>query len=156
MTQETYGAGATSVGGGSSTASTSSTSSHTDDRPSIGAILGDVSKDLSTLVRQEIELAKAEAKESASKAGKGAGMLGGAGVAGHFAVLFASIALWWGLGNATGRGWSALIVMLLWAVIAGVLALVGKKLAQVKGLDRTTETVKKIPPALKGHEEENR
>lgn len=154
MTQETYGTGATSVGG------TSTQSTHTrsaDDRPSIGEILGDVSKDLSTLVRQEIELAKAEAKESATKAGKGAGMLGGAGVAGHFAVLFASIALWWGLGNATGRGWSALIVMLLWAIIAGVLALVGKKqLAQVRGLDRTTETVKKIPPALKGHEEENR
>jgi hypothetical protein len=127
-----------------------------DARPSLGGLLGDVSKDLSDLVRQEIELAKAEAKQSASRAGKGAGLFGGAGVAGHFVLLFLSIAAWWALGNSTGRGWAALIVAAVWAVVAGVLALVGKKqLSSIRGLDRTAESVKKIPPALKGHEEEN-
>jgi Putative Actinobacterial Holin-X, holin superfamily III len=126
-------------------------------RPSIGELLGDVSKDLSELMRQELALAKAEATQSATRAGKGAGLLGGAGLAGYFVLLFLSVALWWGLGNHTGRGWSALIVAGIWAVITAVLALVGKQqLASVRGLDRTTETVKKMPPAMKGHEEENR
>lgn len=127
---------------------------HDESRPSIGELLGDVSRDLSQLMRQEVELAKAEARESATRAGKGAGLLAGAGTAAHMALVFASVALWWGLGNATGRGWSALIVMAIWAVVAAVLALVGKKqLAAVRGLDRTASTVKEIPPALKPHEE---
>lgn len=128
-----------------------------DGRPSIGELLGDVSRDLSELVRQELELAKAEARESATKAGKGASMLAGAATAGHFVLLFLSIAAWWAIGNATGRGWSALIVTAVWAVIAAVLALMGRKeLKTIRGLDRTAETVKKIPPAVKGHEEQNR
>jgi hypothetical protein len=126
-------------------------------RPSIGALLGDVSKDISDLMRQELALAKAEATQSATRAGKGAGMLAGAGVAGHFVLLFLSIALWWALGNAIGRSWSALVVAVLWAIVAGVLALMGKKeMKSVRGLDRTADSVKKIPPALKGHEEVNR
>jgi hypothetical protein len=131
--------------------------SEPDTRPSVGELLGDVSRDLSELVRQEIELAKAEAKETATRAGKGAGMLAGAGTAAHLGLVFLSVALWWGIGNATGRGWSAIIVAVLWLIIGGVLALVGKKqLSTVRGLDRTTETVKKIPPALKPDEENAR
>jgi len=126
------------------------------ERPFIGGLLGEVSKDLSDLVRQEIALAKAEATESATRVGKGAGLLGGAGVAGHFVLLFLSIALWWGIGNSTGRGWAALILAAIWAVVTIVLAMVGRgQLKTARGLDRTTETVKKIPTALKGHEEEN-
>ncbi len=128
----------------------------TQERPSIGGLLGEVSKDLSDLVRQEIALAKAEATESATRVGKGAGLLGGAGVAGHFVLLFLSIALWWGIGNSTGRGWSALILAGVWAVVTGVLAIVGRgQIKSARGLDRTADTVKKIPTALKGHEEEN-
>ena len=123
-------------------------------RPSLGDLLGDVSKDLSQLVRQEVELAKAEAKQSATRAGKGAGMLVGAAEAGRLALVFLSVAVWWGLGNAIGRGWSALVVMLVWAVVAAVLGLMGKKeVSSVSGLPRTAETVKEIPPALKPHEE---
>jgi hypothetical protein len=126
------------------------------ERPSIGGLLGEVSKDLSDLVRQEIALAKAEATESATRVGKGAGLLGGAGVAGHFVLLFLSIALWWGIGNSTGRGWAALILAAIWAVVTSVLALVGRgQIKSARGLDRTADTVKKIPTALKGHEEEN-
>ncbi len=120
---------------------------------SLGELLSQVAGDLSTLVRQEIELAKAELKESASRAGKGAGMFGGAGVAGHFALLFLSLALMWGLGELIGLGWASLILAVIYGVVALILALQGKKqIDQVKGLPRTTETVKKIPEALKPEE----
>ena len=120
----------------------------------VGELFADISRDLSTLIRQETELAKAEMRESATKAGKGAGMLGGAGVAGHFVLLFLSIALWWGLGNQIGRGWSALVVAVIWAVIAAVLLSIGRReLKQVKGIPQTTQTAREIPDALKGNEE---
>jgi hypothetical protein len=119
---------------------------------SIGALVSDISQDLTTLVRQEVELAKAEARESATRAGKGAGLLAGAGVAGQLALVFLSVALWWALGEQIGRGWSGLVVALVWAVIAGVLAMVGRgQLKRAPGLPRTTDTVKDIPEALKGH-----
>lgn len=136
---------------------TGSTPAPTHEPRPLGELIGEITEDLSTLVRQEIELAKAEAKEAAAKAGKGAGMFAGSGVAGHFVLLFLSIALWWGLGNVTGHAWSALIVAVIWAVIAVVLIMVGRKEFQsIRGLKRTAETVQKIPNAVKGHEEENR
>jgi hypothetical protein len=124
------------------------------DRESVGELLSDITTDLSTLLRQEVELAKAEMKQSASRAGKGAGMLAGAGVAGHFVLLFVSVAAWWGIGDSTGHGWSALIVALIWAVIAAVLSVIGRdRLKTVQGMPRTTETVKRIPSAVAGNED---
>ena len=121
---------------------------------SVGQLLGEISGDLSTLMRQEVELAKSEIRQSVSKASKGSGMLAGAAVGGHMVLLFLSIALWWGLGNAIGRGWSALVVAVVWAIIAAVLALMGKsQLKSVQGLPKTTDTAKKIPDALKGNED---
>ena len=93
---------------------------HTDSSPppvgdrSLGDLISEITQDLSTLVRQELELAKAELAQTASRTGKGAGMLGGAAVAGYFVLLFVSIALWWAIGSATGLGWSAVIVAVLW------------------------------------------
>jgi putative superfamily III holin-X len=124
---------------------------------SIGELLGDVARDLSTLLRQEVELAKAEVRESGTRAGKGVGLLAGAGVGGFLAVLFVSISLWWGLGYLVGNAWSGLIVAVLWGIVAAVLVQAGRKeLARVKGLPRTADTVSKIPNAVKGNEEENR
>jgi phage-related minor tail protein len=122
---------------------------------SVGELLGEISGDISTLMRQEVELAKTEIKDSVSKAGKGAGMLGGAAVAGHMVLLFLSVALWWALGTTSlGLGWSGLIVAVIWAIIAGVLAVVGRsQLKAVNGVPRTAETAKKIPDALKGNED---
>lgn len=123
---------------------------------SVGELLGEVTRDLSTLMRQEIALAKAEVSESAKRAGTGAGMLAGAGVAGHMVLLFLSIALWWALGSAIGRGWSAVVVAVVWAVVAAVLALRGRtQLREVEGLPETADSVRKIPHALQGHEEKN-
>jgi hypothetical protein len=122
---------------------------------SLGQLLGEVSKDISTLFRQEVELAKAELSESAKKAGKGAGMFGGAGVAGFFALMFLSIALWWGLGFLTGLVWSAIIVAVIWGIVAAVLAMRGKKeVEEINGAPKTAETLKKVPEAFKPSEDQ--
>jgi hypothetical protein len=136
--------GASAVGGGNGA----------DDKAantSLGTLLGEVLKDMSTLFRQEVALAKAEITDSGKKAGKGAGLFGGAGVAGHFVLLFLSIALWWGLGDLIGSGgWSAVIVAVLWAIVALILALQGKKEFQkIKGAPQTAETIKEIPETFK-------
>ena len=121
---------------------------------SVGELLSEVSRDISTLMRQEVDLAKAELKESASRAGKGAGLFGGAGVAGTLALVFVSVALWWALGYLMGNAWSALIVAVIWGVVALVLALVGKReIESVSGMPKTVDTLKEIPETLKRNEE---
>ncbi len=121
---------------------------------SLGELISEVTTDLSTLMRQEVELAKAELQQSAKRAGRGAGMLTGSAIAGYFTLLFLSIALWWALGSAIGLGWSAVVVAVIWAIAAAILAAAGRSaLKSVRGLPRTTDTVKKIPDALKGNED---
>ena len=116
----------------------------------LGEILSEVSRDLSTLIRQEVELAKAEVTDSAKKAGKGAGFLGGAAVAGYFALLFVSICVWWALGYLIGNAWSALIIAVVYGIVAAILALRGRaKLQEIEGAPQTAATVKEIPPTLK-------
>jgi predicted lipid-binding transport protein (Tim44 family) len=125
-----------------------------EERRSLGQVLGDVSADLSTLVRQELTLAKAEASQSASRAGKGIGMFAGAAVAGLLLLIFLSASIMWGLGQFIGNQWSALIVAVIWAIIAAILASMGRKeMKNVTGVPRTTDTVKKIPSAVAGNEE---
>jgi len=118
---------------------------------SIGSLIGDISSDFSTLMRQEVALAKAEVKDSATKAGKGAGMLAGAGYAGHMVALFLSIALWWALSHLVGHSWSALIVAILWGIIGAVAFTMGKKKFQQVNPkpERTVETLQQVPGALK-------
>lgn len=119
------------------------------ERSSLGALFNDLTQNVSLLVRQEIELAKTELKESASSAGKGAGMYAGAGVAGHFVLLFLSVAAFFGLSLWIGYGFSALVVAALWTVIGLVLASAAKKkMQEIKGLPNTAETVKRIPSAF--------
>ena len=121
---------------------------------SLGDLLGEVTRDLSTLIRQELALAKAELKESAGKAAKGAGMLGGAVYGAGMAVLFLSIALWWALSTLIGGGWAGVVVAVLWAVIALILYTVGRgELKKVEGAPQTVETLKEIPETLRRNEE---
>jgi hypothetical protein len=119
---------------------------------SLGQLVGDVTRDLSTLMRQELALARAELKQEASKAAKGAGAFGGAGFAGYMAVLFLSIALWWALSYLVGLGWAALIVAVIWGIVAAVLAAVGRRrFREVNPTpERTVDTLSTIPDALKG------
>lgn len=122
---------------------------------SLGELFSEVTKDFSTLMRQELELAKAEAAESAKKAGKGAGLFGGAGYAGIMAVLFLSLALMWGLGYLFDNvAWAAVVVAVIWGIIAAVLFVVGRReMKQVRGLPKTVDSVKRIPETLKTKEE---
>jgi hypothetical protein len=121
---------------------------------SLGDLLAEVSRDISTLMRQEVELAKAELRQSATRAGKGAGMFGGAGVAGVMALLFLSITVWWALGYLIGNAWSALVVAVIWAIVAAIMASRGKKeIDEIKGMPRTADTLKEIPDTLKRNEE---
>jgi hypothetical protein len=99
------------------------------DRP-IGDLLKQLSEQTTTLVRQELELAKAEVSEKGKKAGQGAGMFGGAGASallGLGAITAAAITL---LDNAMSTPLAALIVGLVWFAIAGVLALQGRNKVQ--------------------------
>lgn len=119
---------------------------------SVGELLGNVSQDLSTLMRQELALAKAELRTEAVKAGKGAGMLGAAGFGGYMVVLFASFALWWALANAMDTGLAALIVAVVWAIVTAVLYSAGRrKLREMNPKpERTVDTLKQVPDAIKG------
>ena len=128
-----------------------------EDGRSLGEVMGDLTRNVSTLLQQEMALAKAELRQSGSRAGKGIGLFAGAAVAGVLFLVFLSVSAWWGLGQFIGNEWSALIVAAVWVIVAIILALAGKKeLERVRGLPQTTETLGKVPNALKGHEEENR
>jgi nitrate/nitrite transporter NarK len=116
-----------------------------------GQLASEVAKDLSTLVRQEIALAKAELQQEAKTAGTAAGAFGGAGFAGYFVLLFASLAAMWGLDALMPLGWAALIVAAVWGIVAAVLAVLGRK--KLKAFhpkpERTVETVKEDVQWLK-------
>ena len=95
------------------------------DRP-IGELVKDLSQQTSTLVRKEIELARVEVTEKGKVAGKGAGLLAGAAVAGLLALGALTTGLIALLDKAMATWVAALIVMVLWAVIAAVLAKAGQ------------------------------
>jgi hypothetical protein len=111
---------------------------------SVGQLLSVITADLQTLFRQEVELAKAEVREEATKAGKAAGMYGGAGFAGYMVLLFLSLAAVLGLSNVMDGGWAALIVTAVWAVVAAVLYQRGRTEMRTVSPkpERTVETMK--------------
>ncbi|KAF4406632.1 hypothetical protein CRI70_05840 [Streptomyces sp. Ru87] len=94
--------------------------------PSVGELVAKVTADLRKLIGQEVELAKTEVRTEASRAGKAAGMFGGAGFAGYMVALFLSLAAVFGLANLMDPGWAALIVTAVWALIGGVMFLMGR------------------------------
>lgn len=95
-----------------------------DDR-SLGDLFSELSRQTSTLVRQEIALAKAEMSQKASQAGKDAGMIGAGGAiayAGFLAIVAAAVLL---LGKAIDWWLAALIVGVLVAIVGGILIKMG-------------------------------
>jgi uncharacterized membrane protein YqjE len=99
------------------------------DRPT-AELVKQLSEQASTLVRQELELAKVELGEKAKRAGIGGGMLGGAGLLGFYAVGALTACFILAL-TLVVTGWlAALIVTAVYAAIAGVLALIGKSKVQ--------------------------
>jgi uncharacterized membrane protein YqjE len=110
---------------------------------SLGDLLGRLTTDFSQLVSTQVELAKVELKEDVAKAGKGAGMYGGAAVTGLLAVLLLSFAAAWGLAEVMPAGVAFLIIGLVWAVVAAVLFLSGRShMSDLSPLSDTQATVK--------------
>ncbi|MCC8249262.1 phage holin family protein [Saccharothrix luteola] len=115
-----------------------------EDEPSLGQLVGELTEDLSRLMRQELELAKAEIRQEAGKAGKAAGMLGAAGFAGYMTAVLLSLALAFGLATFMGLGWATLVVAVLWGIAGFALFSTGRsRLRQVNPKpERTIETLK--------------
>jgi uncharacterized membrane protein YqjE len=110
---------------------------------SLGELFHDLTSDMGLLFRKEVELAKVEARDEIRRTGKAAGMFGGAGLGGWMAVLFLSLALAWLLDQAMNRALAFAIVGVLWGVVAMVLlSSAKKKMAAVRPLPETTETIK--------------
>ena len=99
------------------------------DRP-VGELLKQLSEETTTLVKQEIDLAKAEMSEKGKQAGMGVGMFGGAGVSGLLALIFLSLAAVAALDTGMPTWLAALIVGVVWTAAAAVLALTGKNRVQ--------------------------
>src|SRR3954451_17718375 len=97
----------------------------TDDR-STGDLLKQLSEQTSALVRQELELAKAEMAEKGKQAGLGAGMFGGAGLFGLLSLIALTACFIVALDHAVSDWLAALIVAAVYAAVAGVFALIGR------------------------------
>lgn len=130
-------------GRGDTDLSIGATPGATDDR-SLGELFGDVTRDMGTLVRQEIELAKVEIKEEVSRAGRAGGMLGGTAIAALMALLLLSFAAAWGLSELVPEGVAFLIVGLAYAAVAAVLYTKGRaELQNVNPVpEQTIDTLK--------------
>jgi uncharacterized membrane protein YqjE len=110
---------------------------------SLGELMSSLTEDFSALVTTHVELAKVEIKEEVAKAGKGAGLIGGGALAALLALVMLSFAAAWGLSEIVPEGVAFLIVGLVWAAIAGVMAVIGRqRLAQTKGPEQTVQEVK--------------
>jgi hypothetical protein len=122
----------------------STTTNHAATDRSLGELVSEATRELSTLFRTEVELAKLELRHEVSKAGKGAGLLGAAGVLAWFAVALLSAAIAFGLVELGLSAWQAtLAVGIGYAVGAVILALLGKRrFATVQPPHRTIETLR--------------
>lgn len=123
-----------------------------DTDPTIGALVIDASRDISTLISKEIELAKSELKVSFKHGGTGIGLFAAAGFLGLLAIIMLSVAFVYFI-HMTGLdlAWCFLIVFGVYLLIAGLLAFIGiKQVKQVKGPERAISQGKEIPAALRG------
>jgi hypothetical protein len=115
------------------------------DGQSLGELVATATRDLSLLVHKEVELAKTEIAEEVKRAGIGAGLLGGAGFIGLFALVFLSVAGALGISEGADLPFWAGFVCIGggYAGLAGILAMAGVgKVVKVKGPARTIRTVK--------------
>jgi len=109
----------------------------------LGELFGEMTQNVTTLLRKEIELAKLEAREEVSRVGRGAGMFAGAGLAAWLTLLFLSLGLAWLLDQAMNTALAFVIVGVVWGVVGAVLALRGKsEMKNVKPLPETVATLK--------------
>lgn len=118
---------------------------------SVKDLLSEASSQFSELMRKEVELAKTELKEQASKAGKAVAMFAGMGLVGFMAFLLASFAAAWGLAEGVPTGLAFLAVALLYAAIGGLLFVQGRKrLKEVEAPKATIQTIKEDIQVARG------
>jgi uncharacterized membrane protein YqjE len=122
--------------------------------PTLGKLVMDAQRDISTLISKEIQLAKTELKISVKHGGVGLGLFAGAAFLWLLGIIMLSVSIAYFIhwnGEGLDLHWAFLIVFLLYVLVAGVLALVGvKQVKQVKAPERAIEQGRQIPQALKG------
>lgn len=125
-----------------------------DTDPTIGRLVTDASRDISSLISQEIALAKSELKVSIKTGGLGIGLFAAAGFVGVLAIIMLSVAfaylIHWN-GSGLSLHWAFLIVFAFYLLVAGLLAFLGiRTVKQVRGPEKAMRQGKEIPRALKG------
>ncbi|MCW2772720.1 MAG: hypothetical protein JWN91_1046 [Nocardioides sp.] len=125
-----------------------------DTDPTIGRLVHDASRDISTLIQKEIQLAKSELKVSVTAGGIGVGLFAAAGFLVVLAVIMLSVAIAYFInwnGDGLALHWAFLIVFGFYLLLAGLLVFVGiRKVKQVRAPERAIEQGREIPKALKG------
>ena len=125
-----------------------------DDDPTLGKLVIDAQRDISSLISKEIELAKSELKVSVKHGGVGIGLFAGAAFLGLLAIIMLSVSIAYFIhwnGSGLDLHWAFLIVFGLYVLIAALLAFIGiKQVKQVKAPERAIEQGRQIPQALKG------
>jgi Putative Actinobacterial Holin-X, holin superfamily III len=124
------------------------------DDPTIGRLVADASRDISTLLSKEIELAKSELKVSVKAGGLGIGLLAAAAFVAVLGIIMLSFTIVyfinWG-GSGLALHWAFLIVTGFWFLVAGLAAWIGvKKLKKVGPPEKAIAQGREIPKALKG------
>lgn len=122
--------------------------------PTIGRLVADASRDISTLISKEIELAKSELKISAKFGGVGVGLFAAAAFIAVLAVIMLSVALAYFIhwnGSGLDLHWAFLIVFGFYLLLAGGMVFAGvRSVKKVKAPERAIKQGKEIPRALKG------
>jgi hypothetical protein len=119
---------------------------------SLGEVAKQLTQDMSTLVRQEVALAKAELTQKGKELGKGGALVGGAAVAGWMALLALTLCLVFLLALVIPTWVAALIVALVWGAVAAVLGMRGRDLIRTGAPpipEQTIESVKEDVQWLK-------
>ena len=125
-----------------------------DTDPTLGKLVMDAQRDISSLVSKEIQLAKSELKVSVKHGGVGIGLFAGAAFIALLAIIMLSVAFAYFL-NWNGEGldlhWAFTVVFVVYVLIAALLAYIGlRQVKQVKAPERAIEQGRQIPQALKG------
>jgi hypothetical protein len=125
-----------------------------DTDPTIGRLVTDASRDISSLVSKEIQLAKSELKVSVKAGGLGIGLFAAAGFVAVLAIIMLSVAIAYLIhwnGDGLDLHWAFLIVFAFYLLVAGLLVFVGiRKVKKVRGPEKAIAQGREIPRALKG------